>query len=91
MPTYMTDKHQDIVESLKYTISRRWGDGGRSPTMTLDRPDRFFLTDGMARGRPISELAGFLNRSEDEIKSYLTRSSSSVVAPARDSHPRSTS
>ena len=44
---------------------------------TLDRADQLFLTDGLARGMSISELAGFLNRSEDEIRSYLTSSSSS--------------
>ena len=33
----------------------------RSGTMTLDRADRIFLAHGVARGRPISELAGFLN------------------------------
>jgi hypothetical protein len=38
----------------------------------LDRADRFFLKDGLGRGMSIGELAGFLNRSEDEIKSYCT-------------------
>jgi hypothetical protein len=32
---------------------------------TLDRADRLFLADGLARGMSISELEGFLNRSED--------------------------
>ena len=27
----------------------------------LDRADRFFLEDGLARGMSIAELAGFLN------------------------------
>jgi hypothetical protein len=56
----------------------------------LDRADRLFLADGRARGMSIGELAGFLNRSEDEIKSYLTRSSSSGGSRARDNQPRST-
>ena len=56
----------------------------------LDRADRFFLQDGLARGMSIANLADFLNRSENEIKSYLTRSSASVALRARDSHPCST-
>jgi hypothetical protein len=56
----------------------------------LDRADRFFLADGLARGMSIGELAGFLNRSADEIKSYLTSSSSSGASRARDNPARST-
>jgi hypothetical protein len=56
----------------------------------LDRADRFFLEDGLARGMSIAELAGFLNRSEDDIKSYLTSSSSSLASRARDNQPYST-
>jgi len=56
----------------------------------LDRADRFFLKDGLARGTSIGELAGFLNRSEDEIESYLTSSSSSGASRARDNQARST-
>jgi hypothetical protein len=56
----------------------------------LDRADRFFLENGLAGGMQIAELAGFLNRSEDEIKNYLTKSSSSAASRARDNQPRST-
>jgi hypothetical protein len=57
---------------------------------TLDKADQLFLTDGLARGMSISELAGFLNRSEDEIRSYLTSSSSSGFSRARVSQRCST-
>ena len=40
----------------------------------LDRADRLFLENGLARGMSVAEVAGFLNRSEDEIEGYLTRS-----------------
>jgi len=65
----------------------------KSPTINLeplDRADRHFLEDGLARGMSVAEIAGFLNRSEDEIESYLTRSSSSLGSRARDNQPRST-
>jgi hypothetical protein len=64
----------------------------KSRTINLeppDRADRFFLADGLARGMSIPELAGFLNRSEDEIRIYAARSGSSPLR-ARDSQPRST-
>jgi IS30 family transposase len=48
----------------------------RPPSIWLDKADRHFLEDGLARGMSVAEIAGFLNRSEDEIKGYLTRSSS---------------
>jgi hypothetical protein len=56
----------------------------------LDRADQLFLENGLARGMSVAEVAGFLNRSEDEIEGYLTRSSSSLASWARDSQPRST-
>jgi hypothetical protein len=56
----------------------------------LDRADRLFLENGLARGMSVAEVAGFLNRSEDEIEGYLTRSSSSPASRARDNQPRST-
>jgi IS30 family transposase len=56
----------------------------------LDRADRLFLENGLARGMSVAEIAGFLNRSEDEIEGYLTRSSSSLASRARDNQPRST-
>jgi hypothetical protein len=49
-------------------------DGGKcrltkvSAGMPWDRPDLFFLSDALARGMSIKGLAGFLNRSEDEIR-----------------------
>jgi hypothetical protein len=55
----------------------------------LDRADRL-LENGLARGLSVAEIAGFLNRSEDEIEGYLTRSSSSLASRARDNQPRST-
>jgi hypothetical protein len=33
-----------------------------------ERADLFFLSDALARGMSIQELAGFLNRSEDEVR-----------------------
>jgi hypothetical protein len=33
-----------------------------------ERADLFFLCDAIARGMPIQDLAGFLNRSEDEVR-----------------------
>jgi hypothetical protein len=38
--------------------------GGR----TWERADLFFLGDGLARGMSIQDVAGFLNRPEDEIR-----------------------
>ena len=39
-----------------------------SAGMPWNRSDLFFLTDALARGMSIQELAGFLNRTEDEIR-----------------------
>jgi hypothetical protein len=59
---------------------------------TLDRADRLFLADGLARGMSIGELAGFLNRSEDEIQRYVNSCSlsagSTAVASRRASAAR---
>jgi hypothetical protein len=33
----------------------------------LDRADRHFLEDGLARGMSVPEIAGFLNRSEESL------------------------
>jgi hypothetical protein len=42
---------------------------GCSAGMPWERADLFFLSDALARGMSIQELAGFLNRSEDELDS----------------------
>ena len=56
--------------------------------LTLDRADRLFLASGLARGMPIPAIAGFLNRSEQEVRGYLTSSKSED--PAKDTQRRST-
>ena len=39
-----------------------------SAGMPWNRSDLLFLTDAFARGMSIQELAGFLNRTEDEVR-----------------------
>jgi hypothetical protein len=38
------------------------------PTTSWRRQDVFFLADSLRRGRPFAEVAGFLSRSEDEVR-----------------------
>jgi hypothetical protein len=65
-----------------------------SADMLWTRADLFFLSDALARGMSIQELAGFLNRSEDEVRQQagLRRheSISSCDGSARERHRRST-
>ena len=65
-----------------------------SAEMLWTRADLFFLSDALARGMSIQELAGFLNRSEDEVRQQagLRRheSISSSDGSARERHRRST-
>jgi hypothetical protein len=59
-----------------------------------ERADLFFLSDALARGMSIQELAGFLNRSEDEVRQqaglHRQESISSSDGSARERHRRST-
>ena len=45
-----------------------------SAGMPWNRADLFFLSDALARGMSIQELAGFLNRPEDEVRQRLASS-----------------
>src|SRR4051812_43626356 len=62
--------------------------------MAWERADLFFLSDALARGMSIRELAGFLNRSEDEVRQQAglrrQESISSSNGSARERHRRST-
>jgi hypothetical protein len=65
-----------------------------SAGMPWERADLFFLRDAFERGMSIQDLAGFLNRSEDEIRQQAgsrlhDRSSSSDGSPS-ERHRRST-
>jgi hypothetical protein len=65
-----------------------------SAGMPWNRADLFFLSDALARGMSIQELAGFLNRSEDEVRQQAGSRrhdpfSSSGGSP-RERHRRST-
>jgi hypothetical protein len=65
-----------------------------SAGMPWNRADLFFLRDAFARGMSIQELAGFLSRTEDEVKRQAASrrhdpSSSSGGSP-RERHRRST-
>jgi hypothetical protein len=46
-----------------------------------DRLDLFFLSDALARGMSIKDLAGFLNRSEDEVRQQATSRRSDSRSP----------
>jgi hypothetical protein len=59
-----------------------------------ERADLFFLCDALARGMSIQDLAGFLNRSMDEVRqqaaSHCHDSISSSDGSASKRHRRST-
>src|SRR5690349_268007 len=62
--------------------------------MPWTRADLFFLTDALARGMSIQDVAGFLNRTEDEIRDQATlrglRPFFSSQGSAKERHRRST-
>jgi hypothetical protein len=64
-----------------------------STGMPWNRSDLFFLSDALARGMSIKELAGFLNRSEDEVRQQASsrrHESISFSNSASEIHCRST-
>jgi len=67
---------------------------GCSAGMPWERADLLFLCDSLARGMSIEELAGFLNRSVDEVRrqadSRFHGSFSSSGGSASERHRRST-
>jgi hypothetical protein len=59
-----------------------------------DKADLFFLFNAFARGMSIQDLAGFLNRSEDEVRRQAERFHESIFSssdvPPSERHRRST-
>jgi hypothetical protein len=53
--------------------------------MVWNRADLFFLRDGLARGMSIQELAGFLNRSEDDVRQRARYRFQSCASQCEDS------
>jgi hypothetical protein len=62
--------------------------------MPWNGADLFFLSDALARGMSIQDVAGFLNRSEDEIRDQASSRGLRPISPSEDSaserHRRST-
>ena len=65
-----------------------------SAGMSWNRSDLFFLSDALARGMSIRDLAGFLNRTEDEVRQQARwrrhDSISSCEGSPSERHRRST-
>jgi hypothetical protein len=42
--------------------------GTRQPAEPWDKADLLFLANAIARGMPVAEVAGFLRRTEEEVR-----------------------